>query len=249
MQETVRMFLNEAKVQMRAGKGRWGELQSQMKAAVDSNANIGSLKNGYWSTRNENELANFDTRVQRVQVVLDTLKGKGYDTTAAQGTLDAIRAKRSLLEAAILAQDTTRIQVINKDIYTLSQQLVQQVKDLQVAVPDKTIIKYYIGLGNRAVARAEMINNDLRSLGIGVTAAEQALSAVKTDISAAQAALDAGDVTGAKDALHKAKADVIALAQAYRTIAKTAGISADEAGTLETTAATLDLAAAEMGAA
>jgi hypothetical protein len=246
MQETVRKFLDEAKVQMRAGKGRWGELQSQMKAAVDSNPNIESLKNGYWSTRNTNELANFDTRVQRAQSVIDALKAKAYDTTTPQATLDAIRAKRSALEAALAAQDNNQIRTINQEIYQLSQQLVQQVKDLQVSIPDKTIVKYYIDLGNRATARADMINNDLKALGIDTSAAEQALTSAKGHLSEAQAALDAGNIAGAQDALHKVKEDFRNLAQAYRDIAHAGSLSSDMTTTLNSMATTLDQTADRM---
>lgn len=239
-------FRHELRAQMKNGKGRAAELKAQVDAAVQSNADLASLENTYWSMRTTNELENFDTRVERAASSLTVLKAKGYDTTAAQAKLDEIKAQRPLLESALNSHDRTQIQAVQQQILTLSQQLAQIVKDLQVQVPQEKKIQFHISEGNRAVARADMVNADLKSLGIDTTSAEQYTAAAKTDLAAAQSSLDAKDLTGAQASLDTAKADLKSLAQAYRDIAKRFQDDAATAATLSSTAQALDSTTASM---
>lgn len=107
-------------------------------------------------------------------------------------------------------------------------------------VPPEKRIRFLISEGNRAVARAEMVNADLQVLSIDTTQAEQYTAAAKRDLAAAQAALDAQDIPGAQAALTRAKEDLKALAQAYRDIAKRYQDDTATPATLSSTAQALD---------
>jgi hypothetical protein len=240
-------FRQELRNQMTAGRGRPAELKAQVDAAVKGNPALASLESAYWSTRTTGELANFDIRVQRAGTVLSNLSVKGYDTTQAQAKLTEITALRSTLEPALNSHDRTQIQAVQEHIRTLFSDLGQIVKDLQVQVPQDRRIQFPINEGNRAVARAEMINADLRFLDIDTSMAEQYTGAAKADLAAAQAALDADNFNGAKTSLNAARQDLKSLAQAYRDIAARYKSDATTASTLTATAAALDNTAASMG--
>jgi hypothetical protein len=233
-------FRQELRTQMKAGRGRPAELRSQVDAAVQGDGRLATLESSYWTTRSSDELANFDLHVQRSQGVIDTLKAKGYDTTAAQAKLGEITAKRSALESALALHDKTQIPVVQQQVVSLWQQLAVIVKDLQVQVPQNTKIQFHINEGNRAVARADMVNADLKSLAIDTTQAEQYTAAARSDLAAAQASLTGGNPDTAKSSLEAAKQDLRNLSLAYRDIAKRYQVPAEAASEAPATAAALD---------
>lgn len=247
MNQVNRQFRQELRSQMAAGRGRPADLKAQVDAAVRGNPALASLESTYWSTRATGELANFDTRVQRADTVLSNLTEKGYDTTQAQAKLMEITALRGTLEQALGSHDHGQIQAVQEQVRTLFLDLGQIVKDLQVQIPQERRIQFHIAEGNRAVARAEMINADLRSLNIDTLLAEQYTGAARTSLAAAQAALDADDTEGARTQLGAARQDLKSLAQAYREIAERYKSDAATASTLTATAAALDSTAASMG--
>jgi chromosome segregation ATPase len=231
---------------MKNGRGKAADLKSAVDAAVQSNGNLAVLEGAYWSTRTTNELANFDTRVQRAADGIALLSGRGYDTAAAQAQLGEITAQRPVLESALNSHERTQIQAVEQQILTLSQQLAQIVKDLQVQVPQEKKIRFHISEGNRAVARTDMVNADLKSLDIDTTQAEQYTASARADLAAAETALGSQDLAGAQAALDRAKADLKNLSQAYRDIAKRYQQDTATVDDLTATATALDSLTASM---
>lgn len=246
MNQVNTQFRQELRNQMKTGRGKTAELKSQVDSAVQANAQLATLESAYWSTRTLNELSNFDTRTERSAGILATLAAKGYDTTTAQAKLDEIKAQRPDLESALNSHDRAQIQAVQQKILGLSQELAQIVKDLQVQVPQEKRIQSRINEGNRAVARAEMVNADLKALNIDITQAEQYTAAAKADLAAAQSALDAQDLPGAQASLDKAKEDLKNLSQAYRDIAKRYQSEPAAVSELTSTALALDSMTASM---
>jgi hypothetical protein len=249
MQEVIRQFRTETRTQMTAGSGKYLQLTAQVKAAVDANANLKILEDTYWSTRQTNELASFDLYVEKAGNVLTSLSAKGYDTNLPQATLDSIRAKRGELQSALQARDRGTLQSIQQSILILSQQLSQQVRDLQVKVPEERRLTFWIDEGNRATARADMINADLKALGIDTSTLEPILARAKSDLAAAQQALTAGDLTGARTALQKAGQDFRDLAAAYRALVSSGKAPDTATGTVNSFATALETTAGNMGGA
>jgi hypothetical protein len=246
MNQVNSRFRQELRSQMKNGRGKAADLKSAVDAAVQSDGNLAVLESAYWSARTTNELANFDTRVERATATLAVLKEKGYDTTAAQAKLEEITAQRPVLEAALNSHDATQIRSVQQQVLTLSQELARIVKDLQVQVPEEKKIRFHISEGNRAVVRAEMVNADLKTLGIDTAAAETYTAAAKAGLASAQSALDAKDPAGARALLDTVKEDFKSLAQAYRDIAKRYQDDAPTAATLNSTAQALDSMTASM---
>jgi hypothetical protein len=213
-------FRLEGVRQMVAGKGSWTDLRAAISAGLDRDAAaIDALELAYRNTRTDLTLENFHTRVDRAQKVLDALKAKGYDTAPAQATLDAIRAKEAALKAALESQDTDQVRTVWAELNDLSKQLAAQVKDLQVQVPQEKKIRFWIGVGTRAVDRAGQVIGDLERLGIDTSTLEPVLDKARNHLKVAQDAAASGDLTGAQLALSDLRTDFRDLAGAYRDLA------------------------------
>jgi hypothetical protein len=209
-------FRQELKKQMEAGRGVTARLNEDVDDMVAWNKRLPVLESTYWSARMSDEQANFDTQMQRATDVLANLTAQGYDTTDASFKIDEIGGRRSDLRQALNARDPAQIQIAQQQISVLSKELVQIVKNLQVQGSQDRQIRFHIREGNRATRRAEMINANLRSRNISPAKVVQYTAAAKTDLAAAQAALDTKNTDGAKASLHAARQDLTSLAQAYR---------------------------------
>ena len=243
-------FRQELRSQLKAGRGKNAELKSLVDAAVQGDASLASMESSYWTTRTSEELANFDLRVQRSQTVIDSLKVKGYDNTTAQAKLAEIIAKRSSLESALASHDKKQIEPVQQQIGSLWEQLATIVKDLQVKVPpqDKQILSR-INEGNRAVARADMVNADLKALSIDTTLAEQYTATAKVNLAAAQASLTTGNLDLAQASIDAAKLDLKNLSQAYKDISHRYKVPATAASEATATAGALDSTVTSLGTA
>ena len=208
------------------------------------------MESSYWTTRTSEELANFDLRVQRSQTAIDSLKVKGYDNTTAQAKLGEIIAKRSSLESALASHDKNQIVPVQQQIGTLWEQLATIVKGLQVKVPsqDKQILSR-INEGTRAVARADMVNADLKALSIDTTLPEQYTAAAKVNLAAAQTSLTAGNLEQAQASIDAVKLDLKNLSQAYKDISHRYQVPADAASEATAIAGAIDSTVTSMGTA
>jgi len=243
-------FREELRTQLKTGRGKNAELKSLVDAAVQGDASLASMESSYWTTRTSEELANFDLRVQRSQTAIDSLKVKGYDNTTAQAKLGEIIAKRSSLESALASHDKNQIGPVQQQIGTLWEQLATIVKGLQVKVPsqDKQILSR-INEGTRAVARADMVNADLKALLIDTTLAEQYTAAAKVNLAAAQTSLTAGNLEQAQVSIDAVKLDLKNLSQAYKDISHRYQVPADAASEATAIAGAIDSTVTSMGTA
>lgn len=243
-------FREELRKQMKTGHGNPAELKSLVDAAVHGDASLTSLESSYWATRTSEELADFDLRIQRSQTVIDSLQAKGYDNSTAQAKLGEITDKRSSLESALASHDKTQIDTLQQQIGSLWQQLAAIVKELQVQEPlqEKQILDR-INEGNRAVARADMVNADLKALSIDTTLAEQYTASAKANLEAAQAAITAGDPEQAQASVDAVKQDFGNLSQAYRDISQRYQVPEAAASEATATAGALDSTITSLGTA
>ncbi|HUK92957.1 MAG TPA: hypothetical protein VLU98_02855 [Methanomicrobiales archaeon] len=248
MADLVRQFRAETLTQLKASRGKAADLKVKIDAAVSGNPQIATLEATYWSTRETDRLANFDTQTARAQKVLDTLKGKGYDTSTAQATLDQITGKRSDLESALASHDNTQIQSVNQAIEDLWKTLGQQVKDLQVKVTDAQKDQYWINAGERAMGRVDMIDSDLKTLGVDTSTIDPLVTTAKSDLSSAQSAYASGDLNGAKTGLQTFRDDLKSLRDAYRALVGSGKVSGNAARDVQSLATALDSTATQMAA-
>jgi len=241
-------FRQELRDQMKAGRGVTTRLNEDVDQMLAWNKRLAILESTYWSARMVDEQVNFDTQVQRAADVLSNLTAQGYDTTDASVKLDEIGGMRTDLRQALHARDPAQIQAVQQQISVLSKELVQIVKDLQVQGSQDRQIRFHIREGNRAILRAERINAILQSQHFVMTKPVQYAAAAKTDLAAAQAALDTKNTDGAKASLRAARQDLTSLAQAYRDSAGQYTADASLSPSLATTAQSFAGSVASMGA-
>jgi hypothetical protein len=239
-------FRNETEIQMDRGQGKWDVLTQKVRTATINNPYIDEKKAAYWNLRRENQLSDFDAWMLSAQESLDTLNRLGYDTAAAQRTHDVLASKRPDLVAALESKSDDRIASMNLVLLPLSQQLGQQVAEAQGKVSDAEKIQFLIDVGNRAVARADTINNDLTAILLEIGPAEPALKKVKIDLTATSKMLATGNLAVTKTPLSLVKKDFKDLSMAYRDIANSADLPPDMTATLRALVITLDSTADQM---
>jgi hypothetical protein len=239
-------FRNEMNNQMAIGEG-WntGKLNSQLSAATNNNPYIQAKNDTYWNTLSEGQLGDFDADVQNAQTVIDTLDQDGYNTTDPQWTLHMIVAKRPDLKAALDLRDEYGIRSTLNDIFQLSQQLAQQVTDIQGQVPKNTKIQFLADQAGRAALRGDAINNDLKALLLDVGPEETTVSQMKTDIAGTRSMIESGNIDQASTSLILLKQDLTDLSQEYQNIADSANLPPDLAETMRSLAITLNNAATQ----
>ena len=240
-------FRLEALKQMLAGKGKLTDLRTAIKdAAGKDKAKISALELAYWDTRASLTIENFLTRVDRAQKVLDALKAKGFDTTQPQATLDAIKGKKGDMQAALDARDADQVRAVWTQIHDLSKQLVAQVKDLQVRVPEEKKVQFWINAGDRAIERSGPVLSDLELLGIDTSTLKPSLAAAKDDLQAAKTAFAVGNLKTAEQALKALRSDFKDLADAYRDLVGEKNLSEKNLLEVRSMAGALDATVKEM---
>jgi hypothetical protein len=246
LSDLVRQFKAETRIQLVATKGKPAELLAKIDEAVKNNPELATLEANYWSERETDRLENHRIRVDRAQKVLDALKGRGYDTGAAQATLDQIRGMERELADALASRDNARIQAVNRAIADLWRTLIQQVRDLQVQVPEGSRVSYWIHVGERIMGRVDLINNDLETLGVDTSTLDPLITAAKGDLSAARSASSSGDLAGAKTYLQAFREDLKDLRDAYRSLLSVGAVTGKAAESVESLAAALDSTITQM---
>lgn len=246
MRAVTAQFRNESGIQMTTGYGKWDDLTLKVRAATTNNPYIGEKRAAYWSTRRTNQLKDFDAYVVESQVSLDNLKKQGYDTTAAQRSLDVIGSKRPAVVEALESHSEDSILTTNEGILTLTRQLEQEVVDAQGQVSDAKKMEFLIEQGYRAVARADRINNDLRMILLDIDPVESTTKKVKVDLAATKTMLGTGNLPVAKTPLSLVKKDLKDLSMAYRDIANAADLPPALTTTLRSMVITLDNTADQM---
>jgi hypothetical protein len=216
--ETAALFREECRTQLQAAGGNAADLQAAVEEAVANYPEIEALKNRYWEIRTSHEMDIFDLRVEHAAGILERLAGQGYDTTEAEATLAGIEVFREPLKAALEAQDIDEVREIQQDIRSLSEDLREIVRSLQVEVPGAAKIRAAIHVADRAIDRSGMIIDDLAHLGFDVATLEEWTAAASADLADAETAFEAGDMDGSKDALQEVREDFGNLRDAYRDL-------------------------------
>ncbi len=234
-------FNEETQKQMREYNGKNLLLLGRIATALNDNKNgLDKLKEDYWNIKKENVLGIFDIYVDFAQDILDKLGENGYDITEAQKKLDEIKDKRGEVEDALEKEDDIKLFGIYVELVDLSKELGEIIKDLQVEVPQKTIVKYWITVGERAVDRTYTIISELDTLGIDVKELKEIHSKAETDLKKAQDAFDAGNLGEAVEALEDLKTDLIELREAYDELISGGELPEDMESKVKSTTDALD---------
>jgi hypothetical protein len=231
---------------MTTGYGKWDVLSQQVAEATTNNPYIEKKQQAYWSIRRTNQLNDFDAWTQETQASLDSLEKQGFDTAAAQRSLDVIASKRPNLDAALESKSEDRIIAMNSEILPLTRQLGDQVQEAQAQVSEAERMQFLVDQGFRAVARTDRINYDLTVILLDIGPAESPLINLKTDLEAANWILTTGNLGMANTPFQFSKKDLKDLSMAYRDLASTADIPPDLSATLRAMVITLNNAADQM---
>jgi len=234
-------FRTETRQQLIEYKGNGLQLLAKIQEALDENEDeLDELEDEYWETAKENTLEIFDIYVDFAQDVLDKLQEHGYDITEAQEKLDEIKYKKDDLEDALESRDYDEIKEVISEIKELSEELGDIVRDLQVEVPPKKIIEYWINVCSRAVYRTDTIIDELETLGFDVTELREIHGKAEAHLEEAEDEFNAGDLDGALEALKDVKQDFIELREAYDDLIFGGELPADMEAKVESVSNALD---------
>jgi hypothetical protein len=248
MKNTTTLFRNDTGVQMTVGQGRWDELGQQIGAATSGNPYITGKENAYWTTRSTGTLADFDAWVTNSRQVLDSLNAEGYNTSAAQRTLDGISFSRPDLQSALASRSDDDIASASQQILAGTRAFAGQVAVVQEQVPEGVRQQFFIDQGYRAVERADTVNHDLTMILIDIGPADPALSKTKNDLAASRNVLNTGNFGAARTPLQLVQEDMRNLAQAYEGVTHSADLPPALSAELSSMAVRLDDAADQIGA-
>jgi hypothetical protein len=246
LREITIKFRNETGIQLVNGQGKQPDLKAALDDSIAGNPYIENKKKAYWDLRADLQMKDFTTRIKHARTVLSDLNGMGYDTAAAQRTLDVIASKEPILKEALGSKSDTKVQSANSEIHELSLQLTDQVGNLQEQIPKDQKIRFSLDQADRAIGVADSINHDLVILILNIGPAEPILATAKGDIRSTRLVLDSGRIDAAATSLLLVKKDFRDLAVAYRGVATSAPIPRTTADTLVTMSFLLDSAADSM---
>jgi len=242
----TRSFHDETSVQMKASNGTFGDLRESMQSTVAASARVRSFEDTYWQTRETTELADFDLRVDHAEEMLATLRGNGYEITAAQEKLTEITSMRNELTTAFQTRDNSGIEQAHKKIHTASIGFAQTVRGLRVTESPDTNLRQDIEQGRAIMTRAGMVNADLKSRGVITGSIEQYVSAGTTQLTAAAAQSDNGNTESAKATLRQFRTTVQSLRDSYRSTLVKEDLPQTTAQGVLSVAQALDITAARM---
>jgi hypothetical protein len=209
-------FRLELRDQIHNYGGKGIDLLSTIQTAILYNESyLNSLEDQYWDIKKTNDLEIFDIRVLNGQNILNRLGQNGNNVTNSQAKLDEIKDKRSELEDALDQRDYNEIGIVLREIFELSKELRQIVRDLQIDIPLSLRARFWIRVGERVFDRTSTIISELERLGIETTQLEQIHSKAQNNLSLAKTKYESGDINGSIDALHDLKSNFIELKDVY----------------------------------
>ena len=206
MQLKVREFKSEKNRLMGQVNGKQSELNKRIIIVLSDHADeINSLTERYWAIRKSNSIEVLEKRIEFAQNILNILNNNRYDITQAQEKLDEINAKKDELSESLNKRDNVQIAKINVEILSLSNELRQIVIDLQIDIPEKTRVGYYVHLGNRIVPRIDSVISDLEDLGIEVTELKSLNEQAKSKLDEADTRFTSNNLEGTIQSLNELK--------------------------------------------
>ena len=218
-------FRKETRERMSEYDGKGFVLLLRIGERISENSEmLEALRNQYWNTRKLNVLENFDIRVERAQFIIDLLQEKGYEVTEAQAKLDEINALRDDLEAALEDADNLEILDVSMEALRLSKELAEIVRNLQVDVPPKRVLRHWVNIGEKVLERTGIIIDELKSLDIDTDELEEIHGEAENHQAEAAMKLDEGDIQGTLDALQELINDLIELKEAYLNLVFPEGV-------------------------
>jgi hypothetical protein len=248
MKNTTALFRNDTSTQMTIGQGKGDDLERQIGLATANNPYITDKQNAYWNTRSTGTLADFDAWDTNSQQVLDSLNANGYDTTAAQRTLDRISISRRDVQSALGSRSESTVASASQQLLAQTQGFSGQVTIAQGQVPEGVQEQFFIDQGYRAVERADKVNYDLTMILIDIGPADPALSKTKTDLASSRKVLSTGNFEATRTPLRLVRQDFVDLSQAYRDVAHTSDLPPALTAELNSMALRLGTTADRMGA-
>jgi hypothetical protein len=248
MKNTTALFRDDLSTQMIIGQGKWYDLGLQIGSATANNPYITSRQNAYWNTRSTGTLADFDAWVANSQEVLDNLSANGYDTTAAQRTLDKISISRRDVQSALGTRSESSVASTGQQLLSQTQGFSGQVTAAQGQVPAGVQEQFFIDQGYRAVERADTVNYDLTMILIDIGPADPALSKTKNDLASSRKVLNTDNFGATRTPLRLVRQDLTDLSQAYRDVAHSSDLPPSLTAELNSMVLRLDNTSDQMGA-
>lgn len=209
-------FRKETMNQLRQTPGKPMVLAAEIVTALDEHKDeLDAFKDAYWDLHEENSLEIFDLRVERAETILSKLEDHGYNISEAEAKLDEIKAKKTDLESAFEERDLIQIAAVHLEIFELSKELGEIVRDLQVEVPPRIRARHWIFVGERVVERTGVIISDLDELGIDVSELEEIHGEADELLEEAKDAFDSNQTEEAIDTLKEFRDKLEELKEAY----------------------------------
>ncbi|MDO9325066.1 MAG: hypothetical protein Q7T80_08950 [Methanoregula sp.] len=239
-------FRKETAIQMKVSHGIYNSLRQSTQSALAASVPVRSAEVHYWEIREQTDLADFDQRVERSGAMLTTLRGNGYEITAAQEKLTEIIAMRNELATTLNTRNNTGIERTRKKIHTASIGFAQTIRGLRINVSQDTIFRQNIEQGSAVMIRASLVNTKLKINGMNNASNERYVSAGTAQLAVAAAQLDNRNLEGAKETLLQFRSTVQSLRDSYRTILIREDLSQPVAQDVLSVAQALDITAARM---
>jgi hypothetical protein len=114
--DLTQQFKEEVHAQMIRAGGSDEELFTAVHRATESDAGVKASEDAYWRIRMEAEPASFDRYVGESAAILAALREYGYDTTAAEESLEQVAALRGDFVSALQSQNYDRAEIIREKI-------------------------------------------------------------------------------------------------------------------------------------
>ncbi|MEI7857513.1 MAG: hypothetical protein WCH85_08430 [Methanomicrobiales archaeon] len=211
-------FRDETAIQMKTSHGIYGSLRQSTQLALETSDKVRSSETQYWNIRRQTDLADFDHRVERAGAMLATLRGNGYEITAAQEKLTEIITMRKELATALITRDNSGIERTHKKIHTVSIGFAQTVRGLRINVSQDTIFRQNIDQGSAVMFRASALNAYLKKNIMNNSSSEHFVSVGTAQLVDATSRLDNGKIEDTKDTLLQFRSTVQSLRDTYRSI-------------------------------
>ncbi|MFH1751369.1 MAG: hypothetical protein ABH821_00290 [archaeon] len=184
-------------------------------ALNDNKTELDSLKNAFWEKNKENSLEIFDIRAERAENTLNALELLKFDVSEARDKLNEIKDKRSELESALEEQKGLEVLKVQLEIFGLSVELAQIVRDLQWQLPPKIVAGYWITVGTKVLERTSMIIEDLKLIGINVSELEAIQVKAEDNLEKARTEFDNGNYEESVEFLELLRENLEELHDAY----------------------------------
>jgi hypothetical protein len=248
LRSITRSFRQETDLQMRTVNGNPDTIRTEVQSAVEGSSELQLLLDKYWRVRENTELADFDTRINRAHETLGILLENGHEIAPAQEKLTEIVTMRTELATTLRIRNNAGIELAHKKIHATSIEYARIISNLKTTASADTRLGQTIDQGIGVMTRSGMVNANLAHSGIDLTQADELVTQGKNQILAAQNQSRNSDVDGAKVSLSEFRNTLKALRDTYRGILVKEDLPQSTAQGVLSVAQSLDITAAQIGA-